>query len=75
MGGHATMTAHAHATPPDPVPLIRLPARYIHYAHSTLAAAAFGSALVLAMALHYKQVVKNGVAGWPEEWVPSVSAT
>jgi hypothetical protein len=30
---------------------------------------------VLAMALHYKQVVKNGVAGWPEEWVPSVSAT
>ncbi|KAJ9092428.1 hypothetical protein QFC21_006810 [Naganishia friedmannii] len=69
------MSAHVALSPPVPIPLIRLPARYIHYAHSTLAAAAFGSALVLAMAMHYKQVVKNGVAGWPEEWVPSVSAT
>lgn len=32
-------------------------------------------ALGFALALHYRRVVKNGVAGWPDEWWPSVSAT
>lgn len=36
---------------------------------------AFFGALVIGCALHYKKIVKNGVAGWPEEWFPSVSAT
>ncbi|KIY44119.1 hypothetical protein FISHEDRAFT_51837 [Fistulina hepatica ATCC 64428] len=44
-------------------------------AHTCLAYTAFLSALVLGCSLHYKKVVKNGVAGYPEEWFPSVSAT
>ncbi|KAI9440116.1 Frag1/DRAM/Sfk1 family-domain-containing protein [Lactarius indigo] len=43
--------------------------------HTLLSGAAFFSALVIGCALHYKKIVKNGVAGWPEEWFPSVSAT
>jgi len=56
-------------------PLLQLPASYIHYAHSAIAFAAFSSAFALACKFHYKQVVKNGVAGWPDEWMPSVSAS
>lgn len=56
-------------------PLVQIPAAYIHYAHSSVAFLAFGSAFALASALHYKQVVKNGIAGWPDEWLPSVSAS
>ncbi|RPD60996.1 hypothetical protein L226DRAFT_462521 [Lentinus tigrinus ALCF2SS1-7] len=44
-------------------------------AHTYLAFAAFLSALVVGCALHYKKIVKNGVAGYPHEWFPSVSAT
>ncbi|KAG6844286.1 hypothetical protein H0H87_008155 [Tephrocybe sp. NHM501043] len=43
--------------------------------HTCLAYTAFITALVVACACHYKKVVKNGVAGYPEEWFPSVSAT
>ncbi|KAG6336366.1 hypothetical protein ID866_2723 [Astraeus odoratus] len=43
--------------------------------HTYLALAAFCSALLLGCALHYKKIVKNGVAGYPDEWFPSVSAT
>ncbi|KAH9057870.1 Frag1/DRAM/Sfk1 family-domain-containing protein [Lactarius vividus] len=43
--------------------------------HTLLSGAAFLSALVVGCALHYKKIVKNDVAGWPEEWFPSVSAT
>ncbi|KIJ14203.1 hypothetical protein PAXINDRAFT_163399 [Paxillus involutus ATCC 200175] len=43
--------------------------------HTYLAFAAFASALLFGCALHYKRIVKNGVAGYPEEWFPSVSAT
>ena len=43
--------------------------------HTVLAFSAFLSALVIGSALHYRKIVKNGVAGYPEEWFPSVSAT
>lgn len=50
-------------------------AAYIARAHTVLALTAFLSALAIGSALHYKKIVKNGVAGYPEEWFPSVSAT
>ena len=50
-------------------------ASYVARAHTVLAFAAFLSALAIGSALHYKKIVKNGVAGYPEEWFPSVSAT
>ncbi|KAJ3826969.1 Frag1/DRAM/Sfk1 family-domain-containing protein [Lentinula raphanica] len=52
-----------------------LKASTIARAHTILAYAAFASALALGLLLHYKKIVKNGVAGYPEEWFPSVSAT
>ncbi|EJD06496.1 uncharacterized protein FOMMEDRAFT_75480 [Fomitiporia mediterranea MF3/22] len=55
-------------------PLI-LHASDISRLHTTLAFLAFGSALVIGTLLHYQKIVKNGVAGYPEEWFPSVSAT
>ncbi|QRW17750.1 Frag1 domain-containing protein [Rhizoctonia solani] len=43
--------------------------------HTICASAAFLCALAVGTSLHYKKIVKNGVAGWPQEWWPSVSAT
>ncbi|KAI0315188.1 Frag1/DRAM/Sfk1 family-domain-containing protein [Amylostereum chailletii] len=43
--------------------------------HTTLSFAAFLGALFVGCRLHYKKIVKNDVAGWPQEWFPSVSAT
>ena len=43
--------------------------------HTLLSFTAFFGALLVGCALHYKKIVKNGVAGWPDEWFPSVSAT
>ncbi|CAE6426794.1 unnamed protein product [Rhizoctonia solani] len=43
--------------------------------HTICASAAFFCALAVGTSLHYKKIVKNGVAGWPQEWWPSVSAT
>jgi hypothetical protein len=50
-------------------------ASYIAVVHTAFASTAFISALFLACLLHYKKVVRNGVAQWPDEWWPSVSAT
>ncbi|KAK7044264.1 Protein cwh43 [Paramarasmius palmivorus] len=44
-------------------------------AHTVLAFTAFTTALLVGVSLHYKKIVKNGVAGYPQEWFPSVSAT
>ncbi|WFD26728.1 Protein cwh43 [Malassezia nana] len=44
-------------------------------AHTVLGYTSFGVALVLCLSLHYRRVVKNHVAGFPDEWWPSVSAT
>ncbi|KAJ3734145.1 hypothetical protein DFJ43DRAFT_1170983 [Lentinula guzmanii] len=52
-----------------------LKASTVARAHTILAYTAFISALTLGLLLHYKKIVKNGVAGYPEEWFPSVSAT
>jgi len=43
--------------------------------HTVLACTAFTVALLLGLLLHYKKIVKNSVAGYPQEWFPSVSAT
>ncbi|GJE85586.1 Frag1/DRAM/Sfk1 family-domain-containing protein [Phanerochaete sordida] len=52
-----------------------VPAARLAVWHTYLSFAAFFSALFIGSALHYKKIVKNGVAGYPEEWFPSVSAT
>lgn len=52
-----------------------LRASWLVHAHTWLAYAAFSSALLVGCALHYKKIVKNGVARYPQEWFPSVSAT
>jgi hypothetical protein len=52
-----------------------IPAASIARLHTICAAAAFLSALVVGGVLHYKKIVKNDVAEYPDEWFPSVSAT
>ncbi|KIL67488.1 hypothetical protein M378DRAFT_185572 [Amanita muscaria Koide BX008] len=44
-------------------------------AHTILASLAFLTAFVVGSFCHYKKIVQNGVAGYPQEWFPSVSAT
>ncbi|KAH7341955.1 Frag1/DRAM/Sfk1 family-domain-containing protein [Rhizoctonia solani] len=48
---------------------------WVAWVHTICASAAFLCALAVGLSLHYKRIVKNGVAGWPQEWWPSVSAT
>lgn len=43
--------------------------------HTVLGSLAFIVALLTCLSLHYRRVVRNHVAGYPEEWWPSVSAT
>ncbi|KZS92349.1 hypothetical protein SISNIDRAFT_412412 [Sistotremastrum niveocremeum HHB9708] len=57
------------------VSALRFPATYVARIHTICAFSAFGSALFLGILLHYKKIVKNDVAGYPDEWWPSVSAT
>ncbi|KAI0329269.1 hypothetical protein GY45DRAFT_1253146 [Cubamyces sp. BRFM 1775] len=64
----------AASTATKPTPFV-LHASTLARAHTYLALAAFLGALFIGCALHYKKIVKNGVAGYPEEWFPSVSAT
>ena len=59
-------------SPPGPV---ALRASAVARLHTALSAAAFLSALLVGGALHLRKIVKNDVAGWPDEWFPSVSAT
>ncbi|KAF9256349.1 hypothetical protein L218DRAFT_911394 [Marasmius fiardii PR-910] len=59
----------------DSIRNVVLKASHIARAHTILAYSAFGTALFLGLLLHYKKIVKNGVAGYPEEWFPSVSST
>ncbi|KDN52169.1 hypothetical protein K437DRAFT_272709 [Tilletiaria anomala UBC 951] len=56
-------------------PLVTISGALVSYLHTVLGFLSFFGALVLALGWHYKQVVKNGIAGWPDEWWPSVSAT
>jgi hypothetical protein len=54
--------------------LLSVPASRLARLHSFLSFTAFIGALLIASSLHYTKIVKNSVAGWPEEWFPSVSA-
>ncbi|KAJ6494715.1 Frag1/DRAM/Sfk1 family-domain-containing protein [Mycena vitilis] len=56
-------------------PTLRVPAYALARAHTVLGFAAFLSALAIGILYHYKKIVKNAVAGYPEEFFPSVSAT
>lgn len=55
--------------------LIVLSAASVGWAHTVLASTAFVTALVVGCYCHYFKIVKNGVAAYPDEWFPSVSAT
>jgi len=66
--------AFAAATMSNFLP-VTLRAASIAKAHTVLACSAFLSALFIGYLLHYEKIVKNGVAGYPQEWFPSVSAT
>lgn len=54
---------------------VSFPASWVPIAHTSLAFLAFLTALAVGTGLHYKNIVKNEVAGYPQEWLPSVSAT
>ncbi|KZT07834.1 uncharacterized protein LAESUDRAFT_736133 [Laetiporus sulphureus 93-53] len=41
-------------------------------AHTILVHVAFLGALFIGCALQYKKIVKNGIAGYPEEWFPHI---
>lgn len=70
------MAAHKNPRPPLHKPeRLLIDASRIAAVHTYLAFAAFISALALGCLLHYRKIVKNGVAGYPDEWFPSVSAT
>lgn len=58
-----------------PPPLVTVSGALVSYLHTVCGLLAFGGALFVALSLHYHKVVKNGVAGWPHEYWPSVSAT
>jgi len=49
--------------------------KWISWAHTIAAYAAFIGALVVGMSLHYHKIVQNEYYGYPDEWFPSVSAT
>ncbi|GAA95765.1 uncharacterized protein L969DRAFT_22304 [Mixia osmundae IAM 14324] len=54
---------------------VRLQARHVVVLHTLSALTAFGSALLVGCALHYRKIVQNAWYGYPQEWFPSVSAT
>jgi len=69
----AFMSAPDHAS--HKFSTVSFPASWVAVTHTTLASLAFLTALAVGTGLHYKKIVKNGIAGYPQEWFPSVSAT
>ncbi|KAJ7475684.1 Frag1/DRAM/Sfk1 family-domain-containing protein [Mycena latifolia] len=57
------------------MPRLVFPATHVARTHTVLSSAAFIVALVIGLLYHYKKIVKNAVAQYPDEWFPSVSAT
>ncbi|KAG0296413.1 hypothetical protein BGZ98_000973 [Dissophora globulifera] len=57
------------------VVLSRISATTVPFAHTIFGGSAFVLALIIGCYGHYYKIVKNGVAGYPEEWFPSVSST
>ncbi|KAJ7219905.1 Frag1/DRAM/Sfk1 family-domain-containing protein [Mycena pura] len=51
------------------------PSTYVARTHTVLSSSAFIVALIIGLLYHYKKIVKNAVAQYPDEWWPSVSAT
>ncbi|KAG0647134.1 cwh43 [Hyphodiscus hymeniophilus] len=49
--------------------------KWVSWAHTAAAYAAFLSAFFVGVSLHYHKIVQNEWFGYPEEWFPSVSAT
>jgi len=49
--------------------------RWVSWVHTMVAYAAFFSALIVGISLHYTKIVQNEWFGYPDEWFPSVSAT
>ncbi|KAK4444556.1 protein CWH43 [Podospora aff. communis PSN243] len=49
--------------------------QWVSWTHTAIAYAAFLSALIVGVSLHYTKIVQNEWYGYPEEWFPSVSAT
>ncbi|MCJ1350326.1 MAG: hypothetical protein MMC33_000307 [Icmadophila ericetorum] len=49
--------------------------KWISWAHTAAAYAAFLFALFTGLYLHYHKIVQNEYYGYPQEWFPSVSAT
>ncbi|KAK3938980.1 protein CWH43 [Diplogelasinospora grovesii] len=49
--------------------------KWVSWAHTIVAYAAFLSAFIIGVALHYHKIVQNEWFGYPDEWFPSVSAT
>ncbi|KAI1271886.1 Frag1/DRAM/Sfk1 family protein [Xylaria sp. FL0933] len=57
------------------VALVSFNAKWVSWAHTSVAYTAFLSALVVGMSLHFHKIVRNQYYGYPDEWFPSVSAT
>ncbi|KFY24500.1 hypothetical protein V493_05197, partial [Pseudogymnoascus sp. VKM F-4281 (FW-2241)] len=55
--------------------LLAFSGKWVTWAHTFTAYAAFISALIVGVSLHYHKIVKNEHYGYPHEWFPSVSAT
>ncbi|OBT46186.1 hypothetical protein VE00_02295 [Pseudogymnoascus sp. WSF 3629] len=55
--------------------LLAFSGKWVTWAHTFTAYAAFISALIVGVSLHYHKIVKNEHYGYPQEWFPSVSAT
>ncbi|EQL02113.1 calcofluor white hypersensitive protein [Ophiocordyceps sinensis CO18] len=59
----------------DGVVVLSFGGHWVSWAHTVVAYAAFLSALVVGVSLHYRKIVQNEFYGYPDEWFPSVSAT
>ncbi|KAI8819697.1 putative integral plasma membrane protein [Fimicolochytrium jonesii] len=53
---------------------VNISAKWVPRLHTFFGYSAFLAALAVCHQTHWKQVLKNEVAGWPQEWFPSVSA-
>ncbi|KXG48690.1 Endonuclease/exonuclease/phosphatase [Penicillium griseofulvum] len=55
--------------------VVAINGKWVAWTHTVFAYAAFISALIVGVSLHYHKIVQNEYYGYPIEWFPSVSAT
>lgn len=55
--------------------LFQFNAKWVSWAHTAVAYAAFLGAFIVGCYLHYHKIVQNEWFGYPQEWFPSVSST